>query len=184
MTINIKRTSSFSGQGFTFRGTGGGIAVREAATGGSGGGGGGTGDPSDPYVLLTDGTPLLFTVGAGDNASFSTGWYGGPRNGKYAVFTAPVVPVGSVLRLRLGPQVDFTGPWDQFMWLFDGATYAGSVSFIYPDVDNASLGTQYTFDVVGFYYNAGTLTPSAQYVIEVQSDPGDIKLIADVISVS
>jgi hypothetical protein len=32
MTLNIKRTPSFNGQGFTFRGSGGGISVRTAAS--------------------------------------------------------------------------------------------------------------------------------------------------------
>lgn len=186
MPFRFKKTPEYAGQSAKLinLGLGGRLGTPGISTGG--GGGGGTGTALDPYVLLTDGTPLLFTIDSSVNAEYQSDSFGGTYYGKYVTFVCPVLAPGDSLRIRYGIQTDFVDYLDTYMYVFDGATYTFGVNTYVDEDDDNGAGYYDEFENTLLEFPDGTLTEGNSYIIEATTyndlDVGNVKIIADVLS--
>ena len=185
MAIKIRKSSNYiGGAGVKLLGTLGGMKMR--SLGGGAGGGGGTGTALDPYVLLTDGTPLLFTIDSSVIAEYRQFDNGGaPHYGKYATFVCPVMSPGDTLRIRFGVQTDSVDSLDTYMYLFEGSTFVlGGETLIDQDDDGGS-GYYDVFENTLLEIPEGTLTAGQPYILELTTysvgNTSNVKVIADVV---
>lgn len=168
--------------GFRIRGGGGGVSFRSSSGPVTSPGG-----PLNPLTLLTDGTPLLFTIDSSIAAEYrefeelSTGYYG-----KYATFVCPAIPPGHVLRIRFGIQTDLVDYLDTYAYLFEGSTFVlGSETLVGYDDDGGS-GDYDVFENTLLELPSGALTPGQSYILELTTygdgDTGNVKVVADVVA--
>lgn len=190
MTVRVKRSPAFvpGSSGTRVKGTAGRLTIFMRPS--PSGGGAGTGTALDPYVLSTDGTPLLFSIDSSVAAEYRQDVEGNtPFYGKYATFVCPTMSPGDTLRIRFGVPVDPPGdapsPLDTYMYLFEGSTFALGVSTYVTEDDDAGSGDYDTFENTLLEFPEGTLTAGQSYILELTTFDttvtGDLKVIADVV---
>ena len=186
MPFRFKKTPEYAGQSAKLinLGLGGRLGTPSISPGG--GGGGGTGTALDPYVLLTDGTPLLFTIDSSVNAEYRADTEGdGVYYGKYVTFTCPALASNQTLRVRYGIQTDFVDYLDTYMYAFEGATWNGFNTYVDED-DDGGAGYYDEFENTLLEFPDGALTEGNSYIIEATTfdtaEAGNVKMIADVVT--
>ena len=182
MPFVVKKSANYVDQSLKSRGFSG--AFR--SLGGGSVSGGGLGSALEPYSLLTDGTPLLFSIDSSVTAEYREFDNGdAPHYGKYATFVCPAMSPGETLRIRFGVQTDLVDYLDTYMYVFDGSTFVlGGETLISQDDDGGSGGYD-VFENTLLEFPEGTLTAGQPYIIELTTfsagDTSNVKVIADVV---
>lgn len=184
--IRFRKNSNYvSGQKIKFFGGTGQISMKPNTPGG----GGVCGTQLNPCVLLTDGTPQVFTLSPAITATLRTGVNGSVTYGRYFMFTAPTLGFRESLRIRYGVQTDGVDNIDTYLYLFDGLTWTGAENnvqlseMVLAEDDESGVGDTTTFENTNII--TSILTPGETYYLEATTattaTSGNVKVIADVL---
>lgn len=186
MAIRIRRSPNYvDGVGIKMSGTTGGVKMRAP-----GGGGDLLGSLANPYTLLTDGTPLSFTIDSNVTAQYREfDASGTPFYGRYVKFTCPVLGM-QLLDINFGVQTDIVDYLDTYMYVFEASTVISGAPGSWNLIDYDDDGGAGDYDVFPNTYvslSAFDLTPGVDYIIEATTydtnDVSNVKMIATLVGV-